>query len=134
LKQAVIEQAKVFSCFKDIQDMSVPSMVSLQRMQKEMQQLEDNKGYFSQFNIIQPPEDIDLTRAVQELQTVAPTLWNTIHKLIALTRKNYERNKDPFEYHAVYICAMLCYSRASVSSNFLPKLLGLYLYGSGVKR
>ena len=28
---------------------------------------------------------------------------------------------------------MLCYSRVSINSNFLPKALDLYIYGSGVK-
>jgi hypothetical protein len=77
---------------------------------------------------------MNVTQAVQELQTIAPTLWKTIDTLMAPTRNNYERHKEPFEHRAVYICAMLCYSRANVNSNFLPRLLGLYLYGSGVKR
>ena len=37
LKEAVVEQAEVFRCFEDTQDIAVPGMVSLQRMQKEMQ-------------------------------------------------------------------------------------------------
>ena len=112
MEKAVLEQAEVFSCFEDIQTMRVPGMVSLQQMQREMQQLQDKKGYFSQFNTTQPPEDIDLTGALQELQTVAPTLWNTIHMLMAPARKNYERNKDLFKHHAVHICAnALLFSR-----------------------
>jgi len=134
LRQAVIEQAEVLDCFEDTQDISIPGMVSLQRIQVEMQQLQDNKGYFGQFNVTHPPEDMDLTQAVQELQKIAPTLWMTIYTLMTPTRKDYERHKEPFEHRAVYICAMLCYSRANINSTFLPKLLGLYLYGSGVKR
>jgi hypothetical protein len=56
-------------------------MVLLQRMQEEMQQLQDNKGYFSQFSVTHPPEDMDLIQAVRELQTIVPTLWMTINTL-----------------------------------------------------
>jgi len=51
-----------------------------------------------------------------------------------LARKEYEQDHEPFKYYTIYICAMLYYSHARINLNFLPKLLGLYLYGSGVKR
>jgi hypothetical protein len=41
LRQAVIEQVEMFHCLGEGEDMSIPGMVSLQRLQVEMQQLQD---------------------------------------------------------------------------------------------
>src|SRR5436190_18757142 len=89
------------------------------KCRQRLKLLQDNRGYFGQFNIAQSQEDINLTNAIQELQTVAPTLWTTVDTLMTPTRKDYERDKKLFEHRAVFICAMLCYSRARINSNFL---------------
>ena len=53
-KEAVIGQSEVFHCiisaFKNMQDISISNtsrVVSLLRIQKEMQQLQDHKNHFS---------------------------------------------------------------------------------------
>ena len=115
MKQAVLEQAEVSSCFEDIQIMRVPGIVSLQQMRREMQQLQDKKGYFSQFNTARPPEDIDLTGDVQELQTVAPTLWNTLNTFMELIREDYEQNKSIVLYIFALCFALLALVSAQTS-------------------
>ncbi|KAH8696282.1 hypothetical protein BGW36DRAFT_428300 [Talaromyces proteolyticus] len=98
--------------------------------------------YFGQFDsTTADPETIDFSELEGVLKEHAPT-WNQIARILLsndrMKHESYTGDKDKVAERQVkplyLITSTFCFSRAKMRCNYLPKLMGYYLYSLGVNR
>jgi hypothetical protein len=105
---------------------------------RELNGLTD-RPFFNQFKEEDRPEDIQYAGAYMELESSAPIWCGFLMRVLQHSRAHqasYYQRKDlaPVQQKAYLITSVICKARATNTSNYLAKTLGLYMISSGVKR
>jgi hypothetical protein len=98
-----------------------------------------DQPFFNRFKEEDRPEDIRYAGAHEELERSAPIWHGFLMRVLQHSRAHrasYPQRKDlaPIRQKAYLITSVICRARATISSNYLAKTLGLYMISSGVKR
>ena len=98
-----------------------------------------SQPFFNQFREEDRAEDIRYEGAYKELERSAPIWCGFLMQVLQHSRthrSSYPQRKDlaPIQQKAYLITSVICRARATKTSNYLTRTLGLYLVSSGVKR
>jgi hypothetical protein len=98
-----------------------------------------HRPFFNKFKEEDRPEDVQYAGAYMELERSAPIWCGFLMQILQHSRAHqasYYQRKDlaPIQQKAYLITSVICRARASITSNYLSKTLGLYMISSGVKR
>jgi hypothetical protein len=85
------------------------------------------------------PEDIQYASVYMELESSAPIWCGFLMRVLQYSRAHqasYYQSKDlaPVQQKAYLITSVICKARATNTSNYQAKTLGLYVISSGIKR
>lgn len=105
-----------------------------ERLASELDALRQKSSLFKKYTGPASIDGINLSSAYQEIEKYSPTLNKVLLQLLENRRKDYQRKATLDEGPITAIATILSYRRASKSSNYIPKLLGLYCHGLGTKR
>jgi hypothetical protein len=98
-----------------------------------------DRPFFNKFKEEDRPEDIQYAGAYTELERSAPIWCGFLMQILQHSRAHqasYYQRKDlaSVQQKAYLITSVICKARATNTSNYLSKTLGLYMISSGVKR
>jgi hypothetical protein len=98
-----------------------------------------SQPFFNQFREEGRAEDIRFAGAYKKLERSAPIWCGFLMRVLQHSRAHrasYARRKDltPIQQKAYLVTSVICRARATKTSNYLARTLGLYMVSSGVKR
>jgi hypothetical protein len=114
--------------------MEIATTLLVQEMHTEFKELRQ-RHIFGQWSAEEDVKNIDLSKAGKELSQNAPIFRNFMIELASNTRSGggeYQREEE--EGYLVMLASILLLKASRNTANRFARMLGLYLYGSGVKR
>jgi hypothetical protein len=98
------------------------------------------KPFFNKYNHTASFKTVDFSKAFGVMEATAPTWTGLLKKMMSNRRQewgsypNCKGSSSTQQQRTYFITSILCRCRARDSANFFAKVMGVYLFGSGVKR
>jgi hypothetical protein len=164
LADAIYTQPDVLEALRQHPMSGSAGIVTAKSLRKEMKALEEAGEMFSAYRINQDQEvardtivtqdrplgvgnkledyeillkGMHFEQMSEEVKSRAPMLFGLLDGLMAPKReRNHREPRDSTKFHhrIAIITSILCYSRASESSNKFPRVFGAFLHSNGTKR
>ena len=111
--------------------------IYVERLHQELDILQRDTVHFGAYKDEVSLQAFDMKKAVTELESHAPSLFETLDRL--MEDRHYPQHHSQAALHllcfrSVIVASICCYSRGWIALNYIQNIIGLYLEGSGIKR